>query len=341
MHSQSIRVRLLWLLATIVLSSAVPTVASGRERAVEIPLRNWTVPAYEETLTGERVALAADSGRGAFVAIQPCRLIDTRRSSGEFGGPKLVAGLSRTFLVPSGPCPSIPPAAAYSVNITVTQAEWNGGFITVYPTGTTRPIISSLNFDANEIRGNSAIAPASATGSIEIYTNVATHVIVDINGFFEPAANPSSGFFRLRDAAGTDFGQVLYAEWGAASVLYRLSDTEETIIRATVDTLSGPMDTQIFFALPGCAGDAVVAANNFPTFKQTQQIPCFVKSGPAETSIYLLDRAATPLAGDFTYASYGGASYCADYSGTVGSGYRPLTFLRKLSVVLPFDLVKE
>jgi hypothetical protein len=177
--------RLLAAVAALSLFCLTQTVsAAPRERLVDVPLRDWAVPPYTIAAeSGGIVAMADISGRGAFVALSPCRVVDTRLPLGSFGEPKFTAGSTRAFLIPAGPCSGIPAAAAYSVNITVVAPESNNGFITAYPTGTTRPVVSSLNFDANQTRGNAAIVPASGAGSIDVYTNVPTHVIIDVNGY--------------------------------------------------------------------------------------------------------------------------------------------------------------
>ncbi|HEY0594054.1 MAG TPA: tail fiber domain-containing protein [Thermoanaerobaculia bacterium] len=180
-----------WLHAVLVASLLTSTFFLAPVIAQTLPsdpgriaLRDWPVPPFTARDESDVVIPMTDiSGRGAFVAVAPCRLIDTRLATGAFGGPKLAASVARSFLIPNGPCPGIPAAAAYSVNITVAQPEANFGFITAYPSGTPRPLVSNLNFNANEIRGNSGIVPASGAGSIDIYSNVATHVIVDINGY--------------------------------------------------------------------------------------------------------------------------------------------------------------
>jgi trimeric autotransporter adhesin len=171
-------------LSVLLLSSSSAVLAAPRERLVEVPLRDWAVPPYTIAAeSGGIVAMADVSGRGAFVAVSPCRVVDTRLETGDFGAPKFTAGSTRSFLFPAGPCSGIPAAAAYSINITVVAPESNNGFITAYPTGTTRPAVSSLNFDANQTRGNAAIVPASGAGSVDVYTNVPTHVIIDVNGY--------------------------------------------------------------------------------------------------------------------------------------------------------------
>jgi hypothetical protein len=71
---------------------------------------------------------------------------------------------------------------AVSLNITVTGPE-AAGFITVYPCGT-RAEVSSLNFAVGQTVANAVIAPVSSTGSVCFYSQVATDLIVDVNGWF-------------------------------------------------------------------------------------------------------------------------------------------------------------
>ena len=59
-----------------------------------------------------------------WVSLTPCRLVDTRRPNGPFGGPPLAPGIPRSFAIPNDPNCSIPATAlAYSLNVTVVPAE--------------------------------------------------------------------------------------------------------------------------------------------------------------------------------------------------------------------------
>ena len=165
----------------LVLLSAVLSVPLLARSAREIPLHQWKVAAPQLRIS----TMSAISGRASFVALDPCRVVDTRNPNGPYGGPKLVGGTSRSFIIPGGPCAGIPVGAAYSLNLTVTQPEADNGFLKAYPSGTPQPLVASLNFNMNETKGNAAIVPADGTGSIDIYTNVNTHLIIDINGYFK------------------------------------------------------------------------------------------------------------------------------------------------------------
>jgi hypothetical protein len=121
------------------------------------------------------------------VALTPCRIVDTRASQGfpsPFGVPSLVAGASRTFALPSSTLCKIPAAAqAYSLNITVVPST-PAGFITAYPTGQPLPLAATLVWSQGSFTSNAAIVPGGTSGSIDVYTNSATDIVIDINGYY-------------------------------------------------------------------------------------------------------------------------------------------------------------
>src|ERR1022692_686856 len=100
-----------------------------------VALKHWAAPLYwqptQPSIEEHAVApaagttgLPANANPLVFVAMTPCRVVDTRTSSlnatGPFGTPSLVAGASRTFPILSSTTCSIPAAAqAYSFEIPV------------------------------------------------------------------------------------------------------------------------------------------------------------------------------------------------------------------------------
>ena len=54
-----------------------------------------------------------------FETVTPCRVVDTRGSTGPFGGPFLSADSTRSFTVPISSCDIPTNAQAYSLNMTV------------------------------------------------------------------------------------------------------------------------------------------------------------------------------------------------------------------------------
>ena len=158
----------------LMLMLLVPVVAMS----AEIPLVNWSPPAR---------AMADQGNLGLFQAVTPCRVVDTRNAAGPYGGPILTGFVTRNFDIDSGPCTGIPAGSAgYSLNITVTGSAAGGAgfFVTVWPTGLTQPLVSTLNFSGGETIANAAVVPAGTGGSISVFPNNTTHIIIDINGYF-------------------------------------------------------------------------------------------------------------------------------------------------------------
>jgi hypothetical protein len=140
-----------------------------------------------------------------FIAVAPCRIVDTRRAAGNFGGPELVPGSSRNFPLPLGPCTGIPPdAGAYSLNFTVTNTTGPGD-IRVYPQGGILPLVSTLNYVAGQTVANAAIVPAGTDGGISVRADVhGADLIIDFNGYYASQALVSS--------LNTLFGDLTLAE---------------------------------------------------------------------------------------------------------------------------------
>jgi hypothetical protein len=125
-------------------------------------------------------ASAGSSTAGRFVANNPVRLVDTRLAFGAAGGPRLWDDGSREFQVTSI---TGGPVAAVSGNITITQTE-DPGYVTATPARAPRPLTSSVNADAAQRTvANGAIVEVSTAG-IQFTTLEATHLVVDISGWF-------------------------------------------------------------------------------------------------------------------------------------------------------------
>jgi hypothetical protein len=122
-----------------------------------------------------------------FVPIAPCRVVDTRNADGPFGGPILSPGTTRSFTIPSGSCGIPTTAQAYSFNVSVVPSGALG-YLTVWPAGQSQPVVATLNSLDGRIKSNAAIIPAGTNGGVNVYSTNETQVILDINGYFVPAA---------------------------------------------------------------------------------------------------------------------------------------------------------
>jgi len=132
-----------------------------------------------------------------FVPLAPCRIADTRGPSGPLGGPHLSGGTSRSFKLPQGACNVPATAAAYSLNVTVVPRAGTLGYLTIWPTGETQPVVSTLNSPDGRVKANAAIVPAGAGGAVSVYVSNSTDVILDINGYFQPPAAETLQFYPV------------------------------------------------------------------------------------------------------------------------------------------------
>src|ERR1700686_4000800 len=178
----------------IVLVFALPAFAD----VDPVPLINWTVPGVSSgTHSRGHLSISSNadlSGKAGFVAITPCRLVDTRGAAGAWGGPQFSSGETRAYPIPIHPtCIGIPAnATAYSLNFSVTQTA-AGAYLTAWPYGATQPTVASLTwFGANQTLSSASIVPAGTSGAISVFAAGTTHVIIDINGYFLGSRGPKS-----------------------------------------------------------------------------------------------------------------------------------------------------
>lgn len=146
-----------------------------------------------------------------YTPIAPCRVVDTRGTGARTG--IIPAGGTRSFDLESdafvsgqggtGPCAGLPSFSYYgwAVNITVTGYSATGWIKAWGYTGA-EPAASIINYSAH-------VTPSVANGliltgcyacvddiTVKAYS-AATHVIIDVIGYFQPAGVAASGFTRL------------------------------------------------------------------------------------------------------------------------------------------------
>jgi hypothetical protein len=85
------------------------------------------------------------------------------------------------------------PADASAVLLNVTAIGPSAdGFVTVFPCGSARPLASSVNHAAGGVAANAVFAKVGAGGTVCIFTQAATDLAVDINGYVYPTSLPVS-----------------------------------------------------------------------------------------------------------------------------------------------------
>src|SRR5580704_6872998 len=204
----------------------LPVVLTGqRAQEIVVPLRNWAAPLYWQPNQAEREASfgvtprisfstnQVSTGALTFVAISPCRLVDTRGAGADFNGispfsgPSLGPSTTTTYPVQSAaeaaanttptPCGTIPSIAqAYSFNITAIPKTAGGiAFVTVWPAGSPQPGVSTINDGDSVILANAAIVPAGTpSGGVNVLNSgpATMDLTIDLNGYYAATADITS-----------------------------------------------------------------------------------------------------------------------------------------------------
>ena len=175
--------------ALVFLAVAGPTFAE------DISLKDWTVPQY--SLGGLGKAVDATPPR-AFIGLRPCRILDTRGNGAPITGGIFANSEARSYTI-TNICGLPVGTDAVSVNFTVTgsPAAPPGAFLLAWPQGGPTPPVSILNFQAGQTVANAAIVPLNVSGQLTINVSHATHVIMDVNGYFSDIQSTTANFFRL------------------------------------------------------------------------------------------------------------------------------------------------
>ncbi|MET8311355.1 hypothetical protein ABZV00_31805, partial [Micromonospora sp. NPDC005173] len=176
-------------------------------------------------LTYISTAEAATTTPGAFVPLSPSRLLDTRDGT---GGPKAAVAAHGTVSLTVAGHGGVPATGVGAVvlNVTVTGPT-TAGFVTVYPTGSTRPTASNLNFTAKQTIPNLVVAKVGTGGAINLYNGSSgtVHLVADVAGYYLGGTPSTPGAFvplspsRLLDTRdGTGGPKAAVAAHGTVSL---------------------------------------------------------------------------------------------------------------------------
>ena len=140
-----------------------------------------------------------ESAGSQYVAIPDYRLLDTRTGTGQ-SGTAVKASSDGTLTVTvagadSGTLPSTG-ITAVALNLTVTNST-QAGFLTAYPSGSSLPNSSNVNFGKGETVPDEVIVPVGADGKIKIYnaSKGTTDIIADVSGYFTTGTSVTTSAF--------------------------------------------------------------------------------------------------------------------------------------------------
>lgn len=188
-------------------------------------------------VTSGHTAHAAPAGASAYVPVSPSRVLDTRIA---LGFDRRVSGGEAFSLA----LPGVPAAAsAVVLNLTI-AGSGEAGFVTVYPSGIQRPTASSINVDgAGQTIANLVTVPVGVGGKVDIFSQMATDLVADVQGYYVPTSAAQAG--RFTPVTPT-----------------RLLDTREATAVHRGPLVAGESFTLDVAGLAGLPADATAAALN-------------------------------------------------------------------------------
>lgn len=149
------------------------------------------------------MALGAADRDLVLVPVEPCRIIDTRVAGGAIAGDStrnfdVTAVSNYAFQGGSADnCNGVGAAGSFAaavINFTVVSPN-GGGYITAFPYATTRPLASTVNYSAGDVRANLAVVKldqGASANELSVYTAAQTHLVADIVGYFTQATSPAA-----------------------------------------------------------------------------------------------------------------------------------------------------
>jgi hypothetical protein len=130
-------------------------------------------------------ATTSSGDRAIFEPLDPVRILDTRSGVGTVGGLIAPLGPGGTIDLQVTGAGGVPDdATAVVMNVTYTNAT-AAGFVTVWPSGTSRPIVSNLNTQPGNTQPNLVTVKLGANGKVSIFNFAGTtDVIADVAGYY-------------------------------------------------------------------------------------------------------------------------------------------------------------
>ena len=135
---------------------------------------------------------------GEFAPLSPARVTDTRTGSGQANaGAHLHSGTVLNVQITGAGGVPLTGVDAVVLNATVTNTS-SPSFLTVYPTGTSRPLASNLNWISGQTVPNRVVVKVGTGGQVSFY-NLAgnTDVVVDVNGYITDSTASGVAHFSL------------------------------------------------------------------------------------------------------------------------------------------------
>ncbi len=240
-------------------------------------------------ISGTTTVFALEPVGGHRFEASPQRILDTRTS-----------GILAPASTRSVPVPGLPAEGVAAVLVNVTATEGLGtGFVTVYGGGAW-PGTSTLNLDrVGQTVANLTLVPVASDGSITVYSQPSTHLVIDLVGRFVATPSAIEGRFvpvapaRLLD---TRSGAVRPAGSTTDVSVAGQGGVPATGVGAAVVTITSTESTGVGFVAAFARGTAWPGTSTLNVDRAGQDIPnlAVVPLG-ADGSISLLNQPPTHL----------------------------------------------
>ena len=135
-------------------------------------------------------AVAAAMAPGSelqFIAVAPCRIIDTRVKGGALVNAKRTFAAVAPYTAQGGNaagCDIPTGIAAVQINLGALSYSGGVGWVKGWATGTTEPLASLVNYDKTGPVANMVTLPVNASGHFDLRTKARAHLYVDIAGYY-------------------------------------------------------------------------------------------------------------------------------------------------------------
>jgi hypothetical protein len=199
---------------------------------------------------------------------QPTRVVDSRTQT-RVGSYRSAWGPSQSRDVTVAGLNGVPSDAdAVVVNATVTDTT-SPSYLTISPSGTTRPLASSMNWTGGQTVANEVVAKVGANGKVSVYNaNGRADVVLDVVGYFESSATDlfhAVSTSRVVDSRGQmqvgPYGSPWVADQSrdvtVAGVDGVPADADAVIVNATVTDTTSPS----FLTVSPSGGPRPLASN--------------------------------------------------------------------------------
>ncbi|MGH9798756.1 MAG: hypothetical protein ACRD82_00170, partial [Blastocatellia bacterium] len=118
----------------------------------------------------------------------PVRLLDSRASASACftPGAQFVGGIEYTQLARGACGGQTVAASALAVVGNVTTVNPVGGFLTLWPSSATRPLVATSNFTAGQTANRHFTVGLGPDGAFKIFALASTDLVIDLSGYFAP-----------------------------------------------------------------------------------------------------------------------------------------------------------